>query len=248
MNYRVIASGSSGNCVIYKDIVMIDLGIKLKDKELITPFLDSLKIILLTHEHSDHIQMPLLKWIIENYPNIMIAYPEYMQDFMNEHLVKYNRSTKEYEQIEIPKFKVIEIGKNYNFGLFKLTTVNLYHDVDNCAYYIRFIEDDYSVFHATDTYTLDNIKIPHTTSLIAIEHHHKTKHYNKVIEEKISEGKHSHEIGARNVHLSFEDAEEFLKRNKLYGSEVLRLHVSSHEYYKDIELSYIYEGDKHAEN
>lgn len=247
MTYNVITTGSKGNCIIYKDIVMVDLGVKLKDRELITPYLDTVKIILLTHEHTiDHLQFPLLKWIVKNYPNIMIAYPDYLDEFILENMVEYNRKTKEYDPIIIKKKKVLDIRTKYNFGLFKLNILSLYHDVPNVGYYFTFA-DGYKIFHATDTHTLEGITIPSTTNLIGTEHHHIEEHYNKLIDdlkqERIDDPDNSkfiHEIGARNSHLSWEQNTEFLIRNKIENATVLRLHPSSNEYYKDIELEYTF--------
>ena len=59
--YNLIASGSSGNCIIYKKHIMVDIGIKKKDKDLIEPYLDDIKVIIITHRHSDHLQLPLMK-------------------------------------------------------------------------------------------------------------------------------------------------------------------------------------------
>lgn len=240
MNYRVISTGSKGNCVIYKDLIMVDIGIKLKDRELIIPYLDSIKLIVITHRHSDHLQLPLLKWIIENYPNIRIVYGTDVEDYLSYKLVKKLKG--ETVPILLPKFTIVNSEKAYDFGLFKIRFLDLYHDVPNFGLYIQF-KDDYKVFHATDTYTLEGISIPQDTDLIAIEHHHIEEHYKNLIEEKQMNGEYSHEYGAKNAHHSFEQCKYFLDRNNLNNVEVLRLHISSDEYYKDFELSYIYERE-----
>ena len=235
MPYTLIRSGSDGNCIIYKEQVMVDIGIKLKDRELIVPYLDNIKVIIITHRHSDHIQIPLMKWIIENYPEITFMYIEDVREYLDEKLVRKVKG--ETVQIEVPKEVIIEPNKIYNLGILKFQPINLYHDVPNIALYIHF-KDGYKVFHATDTHTLEGISIPSNTDLIAIEHHHIEEHYEKLIEEKVMLGEYSHEIGAKNVHMSFEDAIEFLKRNNIEGSKVLRLHMSSDEFYENMEVEY----------
>ena len=235
MPYNLIASGSSGNCIIYNETVMVDIGIKLKDKELITPYLDNIKVIIITHRHSDHIQIHLMKWIINNYPDIMFMYIQDVRDYLDEKLVRKVKG--ETVQIEVPKEMIIEPMKLYNLGFMKFQPIEVYHDVPNIALYMVF-KGQHKIFHATDTHTLEGIRIPRDTSVIALEHHHKEEHYDELIAEKVLLGEFSHEIGAKNVHMSFEDAKQFLLDNQIENATVLRLHMSSDEYYEDIDIEY----------
>lgn len=235
--YNLIATGSSGNCIIYHKSIMVDIGIKLKDKELIEPYMEDVKVIIITHRHSDHIQLPLMKWIIREYPNIMFMYLQDVREYLDEKLIRRSKGKK--TPIEVPKETIIEPNKVYNLGIVKFQPISIYHDVPNIALYMRF-KDNYKVFHATDTHTLKGITIPKDTDLVAVEHHHLTNHYDDLIAEKILNDEFSHEIGAKNVHMSFEDAVDFLTRNDLEGSKVVRLHISSDEFYEDIENEYIF--------
>lgn len=216
---------------------MVDIGVKLKDRELIIPFLDDIKVIIITHRHFDHIQLPLMKWLIKEFPNITYMYLQDVKDMLNERLIR--RLNGETINIEVPKEIIIEPKKVYNLGFVKFQPISIYHDVPNIALYFKF-EDGKSIFHATDTFNLDGIRIPSDTNLVAIEHHHITKHYQKVIAEKQENEEYSHEIGAINSHMSFEDAEEFLVRNNVEGAKVLRLHLSSDDFYKDIDIEYVF--------
>lgn len=68
MKYEILASSSSGNCVIIND-VMIDCGIsfsKLKKK------LYKIRYLLLTHIHTDHINTTALRNIKEQFPRIKV--------------------------------------------------------------------------------------------------------------------------------------------------------------------------------
>lgn len=49
LNYNILKSGSSGNCLILNKYMAVDMGISFKQ---IKPYLKELKIILLTHIHS----------------------------------------------------------------------------------------------------------------------------------------------------------------------------------------------------
>jgi ribonuclease BN (tRNA processing enzyme) len=68
MYYKIISSGSKGNCVVINN-VMVDCGVpfnKIKDD------LYEIKYLLLTHIHSDHIRPATLKSIKTMFPKIQI--------------------------------------------------------------------------------------------------------------------------------------------------------------------------------
>ena len=48
MNYEVLATGSSGNCVIINESIAIDIGVPYKK---IKPYAKNLRLVLLTHVH-----------------------------------------------------------------------------------------------------------------------------------------------------------------------------------------------------
>jgi ribonuclease BN (tRNA processing enzyme) len=70
MEYKIIATGSKdGNCVIIGKDVMVDCGVpfsKIKDD------LYDVKYLLLTHTHSDHINLKTLQHIATKFPRICI--------------------------------------------------------------------------------------------------------------------------------------------------------------------------------
>lgn len=49
IEYEVLATGSTGNCVIIQNKIMIDAGVSFKTVE---PYLKNVKLCLLTHIHS----------------------------------------------------------------------------------------------------------------------------------------------------------------------------------------------------
>lgn len=69
MNYKIISSGSSGNCVIINENIMVDCGVpfsKIKED------LYFVKYLLITHIHSDHLNQVTLQRIIKKFPRIII--------------------------------------------------------------------------------------------------------------------------------------------------------------------------------
>lgn len=49
LNYKILSSSSSGNCLIFNNYMAIDMGIPYGQ---IKPYLKELKVVLLTHIHS----------------------------------------------------------------------------------------------------------------------------------------------------------------------------------------------------
>lgn len=53
VKYNIISTGSDGNATILEEFVLIDCGVPYKALE---PYVPKLKLVLLTHIHSDHFQ------------------------------------------------------------------------------------------------------------------------------------------------------------------------------------------------
>ncbi|MCX86356.1 MBL fold metallo-hydrolase, partial [Listeria monocytogenes] len=68
IEWKIISSGSKGNCVIVND-VMIDCGVPFKR---IKEHLYDIDYLLLTHIHSDHINSSTLENIRKLFPKITI--------------------------------------------------------------------------------------------------------------------------------------------------------------------------------
>lgn len=202
--YEVIASGSTGNAVIYHNSIMVDCGIpynKLSQK------VSNLQIILLTHEHKDHFNIATIDRIMHDRPSLRIGCCEWMADKLN------------YPN----RVDIYEIGKLYSYGLFEISPVKLYHDVPNCGYSI--FKNGLSIFHATDTAHLNGITAKEY-DLYAIEHNYDEDIITDVITSKKENDKFSYEIGAINSHLSEQQAGQFIFNNRKSCSQVLRLHES----------------------
>ena len=58
MNYKILASGSKGNCTIINDFIAVDMGIPFSQ---LKPYYKKLKAVFITHQHSDHINKSTVK-------------------------------------------------------------------------------------------------------------------------------------------------------------------------------------------
>lgn len=207
---RVISSGSEGNAVIYDKAIMVDCGVSLKA---LNEVKRSLKIVLLTHQHGDHLKLRTLQRLQAERPTLRIA----CADFLLEKLEGLNN------------IDVLQVGKLYDYGAFKVSPVKLYHDVPNFGWRI-FLNSGQKIFHATDTVHLEGITAK-GYDLYAIEHNYCEEYIQQAIEESHAKGEYTHAYGNINTHLSIQQARAFIEANRKESSEVLELH-KSRSFYK----------------
>ena len=207
---KVINSGSEGNAVIYNNAIMVDCGVSLKALQEVKR---SLKIVLLTHKHSDHLKIRTLQRLQAERPTLRIA----CGDFLLEELPC------------IKNIDVLQVGKIYDYGAFKVSPVKLYHDVPNFGWRI-FLPNGQKIFHATDTVHLEGITAK-GYDLYAIEHNYCEEYIQQAIEEARANGEYTHAYGNINTHLSLQQARAFIEANRKESSEVLELH-KSRSFYK----------------
>ena len=207
---KVINSGSEGNAVIYDKAIMVDCGVTLKS---LNDVKRSLKIVLLTHHHGDHLKLRTLQRLQAERPTLRIA----CADFLLERLEGLNN------------IDVLEVGKLYDYGAFKVSPVKLYHDVPNVGWRI-FLNNGQKIFHATDTVHLEGITAK-GYDLYAIEHNYCEEYIQQAIEEARANGEYTHAYGNINTHLSIQQARAFIEANRKESSEVLELH-KSRSFYK----------------
>ena len=208
---QVISSGSDGNAVIYNNAIMVDCGVSLKA---LSEVKRSLKIVLLTHKHGDHLKLRTLQRLQAERPTLRVA----CGDFLLEELPC------------IKNIDVLQVGKIYDYGAFKVSPVKLYHDVPNFGWRI-FLPNGQKIFHATDTVHLEGISAK-GYDLYAIEHNYCEEYIQEAIEEARANGEYTHAYGNINTHLSIQQARAFIEANRKKSSEVLELHKSRSFYSK----------------
>ena len=131
MEYKIISSGSKGNCVKIND-VLVDCGVpytKIK-KELY-----DVKYLLLTHIHSDHIKPQTLLQIVESFPHIQI--------------IGNHEVFQEYPICTIANAGFDVITDDYNFYPFEAV-----HDV--LCYGFVWEYEEKNIIYCTDTGNLEN--------------------------------------------------------------------------------------------
>lgn len=201
MTYKIINSGSDGNATVLEDMILLDCGVSYKK---IKPYVDKLKIVLLTHIHQDHFNKTTIKRIAENRPTIRFGCCEWLvKDLIDCGVDKRN-------------IDVYEIGTKFNYGVFSLIPVQLYHDVLQCGY--RIFISDKKIIYMTDTKTLEGIKAE-GYDLYLIEANYRN-------EEELHERAENeyYEERVKNTHLSEEEATEWLLKNMNENSNYEFMH------------------------
>lgn len=206
MNYKIIASCSTGNAVIIKDIILIDCGVTFKRLE---KYHKKLKIVLLTHIHGDHFKKATIKRLAQERPTLRFACCEWLLKPLLEC------------GVDRKNIDVLQIGTKYDYRLFKIVPIKLYHDVPQCGYRVLF--NNYKVIYATDTRTLEGI-IAKNYDLYLIEGNYEDEELEERIRKKQEVQQYCYEYRARYTHLSKGQASDFLLENMGDNSEYVFMH------------------------
>lgn len=206
MNYKIISSCSTGNATIVRDIILIDCGVTFKRLE---KYYKQLKIVLLTHIHSDHFKKETIKRLAQERPTLRFACCEWLlQPLLECGVLRKN-------------IDVLQIGTKYDYKLFKIVPIKLYHDVPQCGYRVLF--DDYKVIYITDTRTVEGI-VAKNYDLYLVEGNYEDEELEQRIKQKQEEGLYYYENRVKNTHLSKGQATDFLLNNMGENSEYVFMH------------------------
>jgi L-ascorbate metabolism protein UlaG (beta-lactamase superfamily) len=203
--YNIISSGSKGNCVIYLKSIAIDCGVPYS---LIKSHINDLQIVLISHQHSDHLNISTMQKLAFERPGIRFGIGEFLKPFFD----------------GIRNVDILEAGKLYDYGTFQISPVKLFHDVSNFGY--RIFKDDIKILHCTDSGHLQGIEAKNY-DLYAIESNYDEETINELIASKEANGEFAYQKGVKNSHLSEQQARDFIFKNRGENSKVLRLHETS---------------------
>lgn len=206
MNYKIVSSCSTGNAVILKDIILIDCGVTFKRLE---KYYKKLKIVLLTHIHSDHFKKETIRRLAKERPTLRFACCEWLLEPLLEC------------GVDEKNIDVLQIGVKYDYKLFKTVPIKLYHDVPQCGYRVLF--DNYKVLYITDTSTVEGISAKNY-DLYLIEGNYEDDELEERIKQKQQVQQYCYEYRARENHLSKGQASDFLLKNMGENSEYVLMH------------------------
>lgn len=204
----IIQSNSKGNAILYKD-VLVDIGVSYKK---LAPYLNEIKIILLTHIHGDHFNKSTIAKVAKQKPLIRFVCCEWLVDPLLD--------------LGVRNIDCLELNKLYDFGFVQVSPFKLYHlnsDMSICENCGWRIFSDKKIFHATDTEHLEGI------TAIGYDVYAIEGNYDEVLLDFILEHSTEYEHGHRSklTHLSIQQRERFINENARGKYEGLLLHPSS---------------------
>ena len=141
VKYNIISTGSDGNATILEEFVLIDCGVPYKALE---PYVPKLKLVLLTHIHSDHFQKRTIKRLASERPTLRFGCCRWLAP----PLIAAGVPERQID--------VLEPRTMYGYGLCNVIPFMLVHNVPNCGYKVHFPSG--KVIYATDTNNLNGVQ------------------------------------------------------------------------------------------
>lgn len=209
MKCKVIASSSKGNCYLFEDYILLDIGVSFT--ELCKSVdISKLKYVLLTHIHGDHFNKSTIAKLYVNNRDIKFLCGIHLRDKLS------------ILMIPAKNIVVLEVGKKYKLQDVIIVPIRLYHDVPNFGY--RLLKGNYKHLHITDTAHINGITAKDYDSATIECNHHEEKAL-ELIEAAKQNGEFTHLKGAMNSHLSVQQAVEFVRKNKI--KKLIPCHIGS---------------------
>ena len=212
IDYTIISTGSKGNAVVINGEIMIDCGVSFRA---LKGVYTGLKLVLLTHIHSDHFRKPTVRKLAQERPSLRFGCCEWLV----EPLVDCGVSKKNID-IYIPDTG-LWYGENFPVAVWVFPLV---HNVPNCGYRLHLqFDGKKTLFYATDTSSLDGIEAKNY-NLYLIEANHSESDINERIRRKEELGEYCYEHDAKENHMSHEKASAWLYENMGGHSQYVLLH------------------------
>lgn len=208
MTFDVLATGSGGNAVVINGEILIDCGVPMK-KLRESGYVPKLKLVLLTHVHSDHFNPATVRALHRERPALRWGCCEWMVPRLLE------------AKVSPQVIDTFDIGIPFRYSGFFVRAEKLVHDVPNCAWHI--FDGKERLFYATDTGSLDHVEAK-DYDLYLIEANHTRAEIEARAAEKLSRGEFAYETRAAANHLSQEQALDWLARNAGPNSKYVFLH------------------------
>jgi len=209
IHYELIASGSSGNAAVIDSEILIDAGVPLKA---LRPYLKTLRVVLLTHEHKDHFNLSTIAALSRERPSLRFVCGHWLyQGLLDCGVIKFN----------IDKMDIYEKA-TYRNGL-SVSMVPAIHNVPNCGYKVCLPSGE-KLIYITDTNSLDGIEAK-CFDLYMIEANYEDEEIRQRIKAKKAAGEYVYEYEVLKNHLSKAKADDFINRNIGPDGKFVYLHV-----------------------
>lgn len=207
ISFEVISTGSKGNAVVLENTVLIDCGVPFRD---IAHVAKGLKLVLLTHIHSDHFNPSTVRRLATERPALRFGCGRWLaQDLLKCGTAPGN--------VDILSPRV-----SYGYGICNVIPVTLRHNVPNFGYKLHFPHG--KVFYATDTNDLNGISA-RDYDLYLIEANYTDEGIKQRIAAKKEAGEYAYEKHVLKNHLSKAKCDDFIYRNIGRSGQYVYLHA-----------------------
>lgn len=208
MKLHVLGSSSKGNGYILEgksQTLLLECGLPLKDvKEALNFELSKVVGVLCSHVHGDHAKYAL------SYAHAGIG------------LYASNDTYKVLTGVKPPEKYIIEAGKQYTIGEFKVIPFSVKHDVPCLGFLINHLESG-NILFVTDTHYIPNTFKRLNQILIEANYEERILNEN-YIDGKIDNSRYQRVLRS---HMSLETCVEALKKNDLKGIQnIVLIHLS----------------------
>jgi len=195
LQINIIETGSNGNCFLFNQKLMIDVGVPFS--HLAKVDISKLEYILLTHKHGDHFKESTIRAIHIKNPKIIFV----VAPFLFKKLVDMG--------MPLSNITVVVENEVSILGEFIISPVKLFHDVHNIGYRIMYKKHKH--IHITDTNTVEHIRA-YRYDTATIEANHCPVEAQKIID---NSSKFSHLVKALKYHLSVNKMVDFCNKNEI---------------------------------
>lgn len=206
ISFEVISTGSKGNAVLVENAVLIDCGVPYKS---IRHIVKGLKLVLLTHIHSDHFNQTTIRRLAAERPLLRFGCCRWLVA----ELIKCG--------VEAANIDVFSFNVSYGYGICNVIPFRLNHNAPNCGYKIHFPHG--KVFYATDTNDLNGITA-RNYDLYLVEANYIDEEIQQKIAAKKEAGEYAYETQVLQNHLSKAKCDDFIYKNIGRGGEYVYLH------------------------
>lgn len=214
---EILGTGSTGNAVLIDDTIMIDCGLGVNK---LLPYLQNVRHLFITHRHSDHLNISVLKNIAKKVSESIIRFGLHVNSDCYEMIER--KAPEIAEMIESERLTSHSLLDLKIDGVeYKIETYPLYHDVENQGFVIT--KNGKTLIHATDTSTMKDAP-NRQFDVILVEGNYDES---KLIEYLKSDDREVRYRAARNLrHLSIQAHENFVKSHSHRDTISLMLHES----------------------
>lgn len=206
IDYKILQTGSAGNCIILNGIIALDMGVSYKKVSLYT---HSLCLVFVGHEHGDHFKKSTIRALAAERPALRFCGGPWMVD-------KFIAAGVGNRQID-----VLEAEKQYDYGAFRIEPVPLHHNVPNFG--LKIFIGGKRLIYIVDTGFIGDIDAK-GFDLFLLEANHTRADLEARARAKLEAGEFAYEFRAAQNHLSQEQALEWLYQQMGPNSKYCFLH------------------------